>query len=92
MNSFQDGEPFLFSNQVVWEEYMQTKRAMKGKRGNPLASRIKKVMQADEDVGRIAQATPILIGKLSFPLQAYQTYPEDFLETRIIKCAVQVTP
>ena len=35
---------------------------MKSKKSNPLAARIKKVMQADEDVGKIAQATPVLIG------------------------------
>lgn len=28
----------------------------------PLAARIKKLMQADEDVGKIAQATPVLLG------------------------------
>ena len=38
------------------------KLAMKSKKSNPLAARIKKVMQADEDVGKIAQATPVLIG------------------------------
>jgi hypothetical protein len=29
----------------------------------PLAARIKKLMQADEDVGKIAQATPTLLGE-----------------------------
>lgn len=28
-----------------------------------LASRIKRIMQADEDVGKISQATPVLIGR-----------------------------
>ena len=32
------------------------------KKFHPLASRIKRVMQTDEDVGKIAQATPHLIG------------------------------
>eukprot|EP00983_Pelagomonas_calceolata_P034353 1076363-Pelagomonas_calceolata.AAC.2 len=31
----------------------------------PLAARIKKLMQADEDVGKIAQATPTLLGARS---------------------------
>lgn len=33
-----------------------------GKKSHPLAARIKRVMQADEDVGKIAQATPFLMG------------------------------
>jgi hypothetical protein len=28
---------------------------------NPVAARIKKMMQADDDVGKIAQATPVLV-------------------------------
>lgn len=39
------------------------------KRGRPkpnaLASKIKKLMQSDDDVGKIAQATPCLIGVLT---------------------------
>lgn len=34
-----------------------------GKKQHPLAARIKKIMQADEDVGKIAQITPFLIGR-----------------------------
>jgi hypothetical protein len=34
-----------------------------GKKSNPLAARIKKVMQADEDVGKIAQFVPFLMGE-----------------------------
>lgn len=41
------------------------------KRGRPkpnaLASKIKKLMQSDDDVGKIAQATPCLIGALTVP-------------------------
>jgi hypothetical protein len=33
-----------------------------GRKAHPLAARIKKIMQADQDVGKIAQATPIMIG------------------------------
>lgn len=33
-----------------------------GKNAHPLSSRIKKLMQTDEDVGKIAAATPNLIG------------------------------
>jgi len=41
---------------------------MKGKRVNhPFGPRIKKMMQADEDVGKIAQATPVILGS-AFPL------------------------
>lgn len=36
---------------------------MRSKKACPLAARIKKLMQADEDVGKIAQATPVLIGE-----------------------------
>jgi hypothetical protein len=32
------------------------------KKANPLAARIKRLMQKDEEVGKIAQATPFLIG------------------------------
>lgn len=32
-----------------------------GRRSHPLAARIKRLMQKDDDVGRIAFATPILI-------------------------------
>lgn len=35
-----------------------------GRKGHPLAARIKKIMQTDEDVGKIAQATPIMIGAI----------------------------
>jgi hypothetical protein len=35
---------------------------MKKPRSNPLIARIKRVMQADEDVGKIAAATPFMIG------------------------------
>jgi hypothetical protein len=31
-------------------------------KAHPLAARIKKLMQADEDVGKIAQGTPVMIG------------------------------
>jgi hypothetical protein len=34
-------------------------------KGCPLAARIKKIMQKDEDVGKIAQATPVLISEQS---------------------------
>ncbi len=38
---------------------------MKGKRLNhPFSARIKKIMQADEDVGKIAQATPVVLGTI----------------------------
>lgn len=33
-----------------------------GRKAHPLAARIKKMMQTDEDVGKIAQATPVMIG------------------------------
>jgi hypothetical protein len=36
---------------------------MPPKKQHALASRVKRIMQADEDVGKIAQATPILIGE-----------------------------
>ncbi|KAJ9534877.1 hypothetical protein QJQ45_029565, partial [Haematococcus lacustris] len=38
---------------------------MKNKKSCPLAARIKKLMQADEDVGKIAQATPVMMGTRS---------------------------
>lgn len=47
---------------TIRESYQQYKK-MKGKKLNhPLSARIKKIMQADEDVGKIAQATPVLLG------------------------------
>jgi len=36
---------------------------MKGKKTHPLAARIKRMMQQDEEVGKIAQAAPVLIAK-----------------------------
>lgn len=43
---------------------------------HPLAPRIKKMMQADEDVGKIAQAAPVLLGMpaLSQSLKDIQEY------------------
>ena len=35
-----------------------------GKKAHPLAARIKRMMQTDEEVGKIAQATPVMIGML----------------------------
>ena len=37
---------------------------------NPVAARIKKMMQADDDVGKIAQATPVLV--CMFPIFSSQ--------------------
>jgi Histone-like transcription factor (CBF/NF-Y) and archaeal histone len=37
--------------------------ARKARKANPLANRIKRLMQTDEDVGKIAQASPALIGR-----------------------------
>ena len=34
----------------------------RARKANPLANRIKRLMQTDEDVGKIAQASPALIG------------------------------
>ncbi|WIA28006.1 hypothetical protein OEZ86_010594 [Tetradesmus obliquus] len=34
-----------------------------GRKAHPLAARIKKMMQTDEDVGKIAQATPVMIAR-----------------------------
>jgi hypothetical protein len=43
-----------------------------GRKGHPLAARIKKIMQADEEVGKIAQATPLMIGEgLGLPRRAF---------------------
>lgn len=39
--------------------------SMRAKKICPLATRIKKLMQADEDVGKISQATPVVIGASS---------------------------
>lgn len=36
---------------------------MPPKKQHALASRVKRIMQSDEDVGKIAQATPVLIGE-----------------------------
>ena len=36
-------------------------RSLKTVKSNPLAGRIKKVMQTDEDVGKIAQGAPVLM-------------------------------
>lgn len=43
-----------------------------GRKGHPLAARIKKIMQTDEDVGKIAQATPIMIGRLLLLLPTFR--------------------
>ena len=39
---------------------MKTKKST-----HPLAARVKKMMQADEDIGKIAQASPVLVGEYS---------------------------
>jgi len=36
-------------------------RSLKSVKSKPLAGRIKKVMQTDEDVGKIAQGAPVLM-------------------------------
>lgn len=36
---------------------------MAPKKSHPLASRIKRVMQGNDEVGKIAQATPFLMGE-----------------------------
>jgi hypothetical protein len=33
-----------------------------GRKAHPLAARIKKMMQKDNEVGKISQATPVMIG------------------------------
>lgn len=37
---------------------MKTKKS-----SHPLAARVKRMMQADEDIGKIAQASPVLVGE-----------------------------
>lgn len=50
---------------------------------NPVAARIKRMMQADDEVGKIAQATPVLVCTSSAPLDtpkkatADETSPAD---------------
>ena len=39
-------------------------RSLKTVKSNPLAGKIKKVMQTDDDVGKIAQGAPLLLGNL----------------------------
>jgi hypothetical protein len=56
-----------------------------GRKGHPLAARIKKIMQTDEDVGKIAQATPIMIGELlllcSVTVSSQTLYPPSHFKT-----------
>lgn len=50
-------------------------QSMVGSRQHPLAARIKRLMQTDEDVGKIAQAAPSLLGKsLQMSLQSKVLY------------------
>jgi hypothetical protein len=35
------------------------------KKGHPLAARVKKMMHKDEEVGKLAAATPVLLGRAS---------------------------
>ena len=37
-------------------------RSLKTVKSNPLAGKVKKLMQTDEDVGKIAQGAPLLLG------------------------------
>ena len=39
-------------------------RNLKTVKSNPLAGKIKKVMQTDDEVGKIAQGAPLLLGNL----------------------------
>lgn len=39
-------------------------RSSKTVKANPLAGKVKKLMQADEDVGKVAQGTPLLLGDI----------------------------
>jgi len=37
-------------------------------------ARIKRIMQADEDVGKVAQVTPVVMGTFSTPLSVFYIY------------------
>jgi hypothetical protein len=52
---------WLFRYVPKMSDQQSAKRPKQSK--NLLASRIKRLMQADDEVGKIAQATPIVIGK-----------------------------
>ena len=74
----------MFSSRASWPPTTQRRgwiyaSEMKGRKSCPLASRIKKLMQLDEDVGKISQATPILIGGrvfvMFFPLVSQAGHP-----------------
>jgi hypothetical protein len=47
---------------------------------NAVAARIKRLMQADDDVGKIAQATPVLMGT------SFSIYPQPRLQLRLGSC------
>ena len=51
-------------------------RALKTVKSNPLAGRIKKVMQTDDDVGKIAQGAPLLLGMLFIDGVSWQFCPD----------------
>ena len=46
-------------------------RNLKTVKSNPLAGKVKKVMQTDDDVGKIDQGAPLLLGKLLSSLLNY---------------------
>lgn len=61
------GTPLAISGvqQEAWSagsEQVKLAGTMKAKKACPLAARIKRLMQADDDVGKISQATPVLLG------------------------------
>ena len=52
------------SERLSAAESNQNISEMKPKKStHPLAARVKKMMQADDDIGKIAQATPVLVGE-----------------------------
>ena len=56
------GVPYIIQTQFLRSNRSAATMSKQGRKTHPLASRIKRLMQADDDVGKIAQATPFLMG------------------------------
>lgn len=52
------------SNQSYIKSDPTMSRSLKSVKSNPLAGKVKKLMQTDEDVGKIAQGAPLLLGQI----------------------------
>ncbi|ODV67116.1 histone-fold-containing protein [Hyphopichia burtonii NRRL Y-1933] len=76
MNATEDEEYNETSNKVSQESILNNFERIKT---HFPAARIKKIMQSDEDIGKVAQATPVVVGR------ALEIFMANLVEASIIE-------